>query len=260
MLSESIGAHYPPGMQYGLRYRNRCTKEPDVNRRVLYILSGLLAAGLAAAGVVTACSADRDPTAGSAGTPSAAPATSAGVGLTASVGPVTPTPATPQTPTAAPTVAPTTGGGTGGPGAPAACAASDLALAQLPGGEGAAGTVIVSIGLTNRSGRACSLNGYPEFTLAGSAGDQQVAIEHDGLGMATFQAKPSPVTAAPSGRVGFLLAYINRPTGTSGSCTAATTMSLRVGAARVSGPVQVSVCGEPMKVSPFVSADKLLAG
>jgi hypothetical protein len=237
-------------MQYGHGYRNQWAKEVDVNRRVLGVLSGLVSAGLATAAVVTACSTDRTSSSGGAGTPSVGTSSSAGASATVSGGPAT---ATPTTSSQAPPV----GSQSPGPATTPGCAAADLALAQLPGGEGASGTVLVSIGLTNRSGRACSINGYPAFTLAGSAGDQPVAIEHDGLGMPTFQMAPSPVTVNPSGRAGFMLAYLNRPSSESGSCTTATKMALRIGAAVVTGPVQISLCGEPLKVSPYVPADRL---
>ena len=202
-------------------------------------LTGMCAAGLAAI-LAAACSSPRHPSAQD-GTPPEPSTTSTDPGQA----------------TTEPT--PSTGEGTGKTGGPVgrACAAADLTLAQLPGGDAAGGTVIAPIGLTNKSGRACSLNGYPEFTLTGAGNNLPLAIQHGGINMPTFTAPPTAVTLNASGKAGFLVAYLNRPKDPSGSCGAATTMRLTVGGAAVSGPVQLSVCGEPFKVSPYVSPAQL---
>jgi hypothetical protein len=46
--------------------------------------------------------------------------------------------------------------------------------------------------------------------------------------------------------------FLNRPTTGDGSCSPATTMNLSVGTGRISGPVQISLCGSPLNVSPYV--------
>jgi hypothetical protein len=127
----------------------------------------------------------------------------------------------------------------------------------MPGGDAAGGTVVVAIGVTNKSRRACSVNGYPDFTLAGSGGQQPVTIEHSGLGIPALNAPPAPVTLNPAGKAGFAVQYLNRPTSGDGTCGAATQMSLAIGSARLTGPVQIAVCGSPIKVSAFVAASKL---
>jgi hypothetical protein len=216
-----------------------------LNQRTARVRCGLCTAGLAVV-LATACSSkpaspgQADPLPGSDSSSSAAPADSASAEPTApAVGPATSKPA---------------GGST-----TRACVAGDLTLAQLPGGDAAGGTVVVPIGLTNKSGRACSVNGYPDFTLAGTSGGQPAVIEHNGIGIPAFNAPPAPVMLNPAGKAGFLVAYLNRPASGDGSCGAATTMSLALGGTSVTGPVQIAVCGQPMKVSPYLTPNNLTA-
>jgi hypothetical protein len=137
------------------------------------------------------------------------------------------------------------------------CAAADLQMAQQPGGDAAGGRVVVAIALTNKSGSDCTVAGYPTFTLAGTSGAASVTVQHDGNGIPAFKTPVPPVNLAPSAKAGFLLAYLNRPTSGDGSCGAATTMSLSVGTGQVSGPVQISLCGSAVNVSPYVTAGQL---
>jgi hypothetical protein len=158
-----------------------------------------------------------------------------------------------------PSALPSTDGGSPAPGSPVAraCAAADLRLTQLPGGDAAGGTVVVAITLTNKSGHACSMDGYPAFALAAGGTAQPVSIQHGGQGIPTLNAPPAAVTLTPAGQAGFLLVFLNRPQSASGSCTTATTMRLTVRGATVTGPVQISLCGSALKVSPYVSRAKL---
>jgi hypothetical protein len=66
------------------------------------------------------------------------------------------------------------------------------------------------------------------------------------------------VDLKPAAKAGFLILYLNRPTTGDGSCHPATTMNLSVGGGRISGPVQISLCGSPLNASPFVPASKLV--
>jgi hypothetical protein len=150
-----------------------------------------------------------------------------------------------------------TTGGTGGDTTARACTAGDLTLGQMPGGDAAGGTVVVVIGLTNKSSHACSVNGYPDFTLTGSGGNQPITIEHSGLGIPALNTPPTPVTLSPAAKAGFAVQYLNRPTSGDGSCGSATQMSLAIGGTRLTGPVQIAVCGSPLKVSAYVSANRL---
>ncbi|MBO0870115.1 MAG: DUF4232 domain-containing protein, partial [Micromonosporaceae bacterium] len=130
-------------------------------------------------------------------------------------------------------------------------------LAQLPGGDAASGTVIVAIQLTNTSAQPCQLNGYPTFTLAAGGRSLSATIQHGGMPIAPINEAPQPVTVKPATRAGFLLVYQNRPASGTGTCSTATTMSLKLGSATVSGGVQVLVCGPAMKVSPYVAGNRL---
>jgi hypothetical protein len=214
-----------------------------LNQRIARALGGLCAAGLAVV-LATACSSKHTPSGQGDHSPGADLTGSANAGESASADPTAPGgfPAT---------------GKPGGAGTTRACAAGDLTLAQLPDGDAAGGNVVVAISLTNKSSRACSVNGYPDFTLAGTSGSQPITIEHNGFGMPAFSAPPAPVTLSPAGKAGFLVAYLNRPKSGDGSCGAASRMSLTIGGAMLTGPVQISVCGEPFKVSPYVSPSNL---
>lgn len=245
-----------------------------MHQRALRVIAGLVAAGSAAA-LAAGCSSDHD-TAGRAALPSGSgPVVPGGPSLSASAGAASPTgggtsagagggPATgaaggsggtgsaggdgtgPDGSGGSSSAGGTSGGGTGGA---AACAAGDLRLAQLPDSSAAGGTVVVAIGLTNITHRACTVRGYPDLTLSGSGGAVPATVQHGG-GFPALNAPVTTITVKPAARSGFLLAYLNRPTSASGSCTPATSMALRWGSASVTGPVRISVCG-PLRISPY---------
>jgi hypothetical protein len=217
--------------------------ESTVNQRTAHAFAGLCAAGLAVV-VAAGCSSKSTPPGQADRPPGGDSSATAVPGDTPTAGAIPPD----STPTT---------GTTGGTTTTRACTASDLTLAQMPGGDAAGGTVVVAIGLTNKSGHACSVNGYPDFTLTGSTGNQPVTIEHSGLGIPALNAPPVPVTLNPAAKAGFAVQYLNRPTSGDGSCGAATQMSLAIGGTRLTGPVQIAVCGSPLKVSPYVAGSKL---
>jgi hypothetical protein len=153
--------------------------------------------------------------------------------------------------------------GTVKPGAVTACTGAGLSLKQLPNGNGAAGTVVVAISITNSTATSCTLNGYPDFTLTGRTTGattdkpEPVTIKPGHLGgLTAFSHTPTTVTVPAGGTAGFLLAYGNVPQGQT-DCDAATRMNLRLGNGTVTGPVQVAVCGEAMQVSPYVPSSEL---
>src|SRR5215475_5511496 len=80
--------------------------------------------------------------------------------------------------------------------AKSACTASHLAVTQLPGGEGAAGTIAVTIRLTNTGSTACTLRGYPSFTLTGGGRTLPAQVIHGNLG-GPFDTPVTTVTLAP---------------------------------------------------------------
>jgi hypothetical protein len=153
-----------------------------------------------------------------------------------------------------------------GPGTVAACTHNDLSLAQLPGSDGAGGTVIVAIGLHNISSHACTLEGYPSFTLvgrtAGSTGDTEepVTVQRGGPGPPGFALPARQTVVPPAGKAGFLLAYANRPNSGGASCAQATAMRLAADMGTATGPVNLSVCGQPIRVSPYLPDNQLTLG
>jgi len=175
------------------------------------------------------------------------------------------TPATPSVPGAPSTPATPAAPGGGGPsGVPVgllACRAAALRLVQLPGGDGAMGTMAVRIEVTNTSVRACTLRGYPAFRLtvhtAGRDVPQPVVPRHGSLG-GPFAARVSTVRLAPGGRAGFFVAFRNFPAG-SANCPVADKMHVALPgqATPLVGPVQIRVCADPMDVSAFVPAGQL---
>jgi hypothetical protein len=227
----------------------------DVTRRIARAAGGLAAAGLALM-LATACS--HHPTATTAAGPSPSQA---------EPGAPTSAPGDPGS-TGAPSAAPSGGGAGGGGGnggvvsgnpTTRLCKAGDLAMTQQPGGDAAGGKVVVAIALTNKSGSDCSIEGFPVFTLAGAGGTESVTVQHDGKGIPAFKIPAPPVNLKPGAKAGFLVLFLNRPTTGAGSCSAATTMNLSVGGGRISGPVQISLCGSPLNVSPYVPSSALAA-
>lgn len=139
-----------------------------------------------------------------------------------------------------------------------ACPASALTLAQVPGDDGAAGTIVVRVRVTNTSSRACTVRGYPAFNLNVLL-TVPMTIEHGGLG-GPFASPVTTVRLAPhGGSAGFYLAYSNRTANGNGPCAMASRMHLRLPgqATPVSGPVQIEVCEPTLRVSAFVRGSDL---
>lgn len=163
---------------------------------------------------------------------------------------------TPPTPTMS-TPTPATQGTRPPP--PSACTSVDLSLAQLPGSSSAAGTVIIAIGLSNTSSRACALDGYPDFTLTGDP-NPAVTVQHGGPGPTGFDTPPTARSLPAGEHLGFLLAYANRPPAGQTTCGHATKMHLNLPTGTTTGPVDIAVCGQPMRVSPYLPPDQLSIG
>jgi hypothetical protein len=147
------------------------------------------------------------------------------------------------------------------------CSGTQVSVAQPPGGQGAAGTVVVAITVTNTSTTACALTGYPDFQLtahsASMATDfpENVIVRHGGMGGSAFGASPTTVPLAPGGKAGFQLAYPNHPQSGNGGCDVATKLHLRLaGGTETVGTVQIQVCGGAMNVSPYLPLSALAIG
>jgi Protein of unknown function (DUF4232) len=148
------------------------------------------------------------------------------------------------------------------------CTASGLSLVQLPGDNGAAGTIVIAIQLTNTSGHRCTISGYPDFTVtfhsASMSSDinEPVALQHGNLPGTAFNDPVTSVTLDPNGHSGFLLAYSNMPPDGTSGCDAVTKMHLLPpgGSSRVVGPVQFQVCKPTLQISPYLPASRLSVG
>jgi hypothetical protein len=228
-----------------------------LNRLVARAAGGLAAAGLALISA-TACSHHAADPADVASAPPGAATDTSGPGSA---------PGANTSPGAAGASAAAPGGGGaaapgGGPvvtGAPVSrlCTANDLRMGQQPGGDGAGGQVVVAVAFTNTSSSNCTLSGYPDFSLTGDHGAVAAPVAHDGKGVPAFKTPVAPVDLAPKAAAGFLVIFLNRPTSGDGSCGSATTMSVSVSGGKLTGPVQISLCGSPLNVSPFVPASQL---
>jgi hypothetical protein len=105
------------------------------------------------------------------------------------------------------------------------CTASDLGVWVAVGqGNGAAGTIYYPLELTNLSGHACSLFGYPGVSVTGSDGDQLGSPAAWGS-----RAAARTVNLAPGATAHTILAYHDAAVGTQPGCDPVNTaMLLRV--------------------------------
>ena len=89
-------------------------------------------------------------------------------------------------------------------------------------GNGAAGTIELTVSITNTSSHPCSLNGYPGMQLLSAAGASLPTnvIRGGGPGFLAPAANKPPmlVTLAPGGHAAFSLSYEDVPVGTETSC------------------------------------------
>lgn len=136
------------------------------------------------------------------------------------------------------------------------CSASHVAVKQLPGGDGAAGTIAVTIRVTNVGSEACMLRGYPSFTLAGGGRTLPAEVTHGNLD-GPFDAPVTTVTLAPGDRGGFLIAYGDVPRRGATSCAQATRLALVLPDGSATGDSMIMVCGGRLTVSPYLPESQL---
>jgi hypothetical protein len=139
---------------------------------------------------------------------------------------------------------------------------SDLAVSQLPGDSGAAGTIAIAIQVKNTSSHKCTVKGYPAFTLSDHEGssdtDEPVQLSHGAYVTGAFGAPVKTITVSPGGHSGFVLAYSQVPTGSSPCATTHRMhLSLPGSGATTTGDVTIDVCGSPIQISPYVTPNKL---
>jgi uncharacterized protein DUF4232 len=105
---------------------------------------------------------------------------------------------------------------------PGNCSASQL-RAHVLGSNGAAGTIGVSITLTNTAA-ACTLKGYAGLRLRNAKGPLPTTVVHGGL---AFLRRPQRlVTLARGGKASVLIAYNHVPSG-NGPCPTATRLLVK---------------------------------
>ena len=110
-------------------------------------------------------------------------------------------------------------------GSTGACHASQL-RGRLAGSNGAAGTIVLTVTLTNR-GAACTLEGYTRLQLMASARRTLAThVVHGGL--AILNRKPKLVRLAHHGVASVLVAYSDVPHGSERNCPTGTEILFRV--------------------------------
>ena len=121
-------------------------------------------------------------------------------------------------------------------GSTAACRAAHL-RGHLYDQNGAAGTLVLSITLTNK-GSACTLKGYTGLQLMASARRKlPTHVIHDGLSILNLHQKPKTVLLAHNGAASVLIAYSDVPHQGETSCPNGTEILVRVPGDRTWIPV-----------------------
>jgi len=106
-----------------------------------------------------------------------------------------------------------------------ACRAAQL-RGRPAGSSGAAGTIVLSISLTNR-GTACTLRGYAGLRLmVGARRPLPTSVAHGGL--AVLNQRPKTVRLARGTVATILIAYSDVPTGYERTCPSASEILVRV--------------------------------
>ena len=146
------------------------------------------------------------------------------------------------------------------PGGSQPCAARDLTVSQLPGTQDTA-----VFALTDTGTGACTLDGYPVFTLTAHSASMQTdvdvtpALQHHQSSAAPFGGTPTTVSLNPGDRAAFLVRFSIVDSAGDPSCDVPTKLHLKApgGGTLVSPVTRVLACGEPMNVSPYLAASAL---
>ena len=116
------------------------------------------------------------------------------------------------------------GAASAGTQAPLPCASSQP-RAKLGDTQGAAGTIVFGVVLTNVSRQRCTLGGYPALQLRNAKGKVRTRVRHGGLAILVKPVRAFVV--GPGGRATLLLAYSDVPHGDEKTCPTATTVVVR---------------------------------
>lgn len=140
--------------------------------------------------------------------------------------------------------------------ATAACTGGDF-TGSLGSGGGAAGTVFVTATLTNSSGAACTIDGWPTVTLlSGSTSLKAHLIDSSSefSAIGGVPSTPQPLTIASGGTAQFAFAFSSVPAGAQTSCPSATTVLLTIGSSTSSSSLDLTDAGEiaPCGLPPSV--------
>jgi hypothetical protein len=140
----------------------------------------------------------------------------------------------------------------------AACAQVSATPGQI---QGAAGTIIGTITLSEVGTRTCTIDGYPSLTRFNSSGGTVVTTVVHGLTVNQSGPPAQPpalVTVTPTQQAEFTFEYSDVVTGTETSCAVSSSVSITTpGATTPSAPVTlvISACNNgTVEVSPVYAA------
>jgi len=146
------------------------------------------------------------------------------------------------------------------PASSSTCLATQLRMAPQAG-NGAAGTVYMTVTLTNTASVSCTLGGYPGMQLLDSQG-AQIPTDVVRGGPPAFPTPaanqpPAVVTLAPKQAAAFSLSYEDVPVGSETSCPTSSTAEITPPAdtSYSEVPLQIAACGGgTVHVSPVYAA------
>ena len=127
-------------------------------------------------------------------------------------------------------------------------------------GSGAAGTIEMSVDLTNQSSSSCTLFGYPGMQLLDGSGNKlPTNVVRGGgpqFGVPGADQGPATVVLAPQHTAAFSFSYSDVPVGTESSCPMSTSSLITPPGDLVSGTVALAISpcgGGTIHVSPVYS-------
>jgi hypothetical protein len=133
------------------------------------------------------------------------------------------------------------------------CHTSELAVTTGPVGA-AAGNISASFVLTNTSKAACTLFGYPGFSLLDSQGQRMIGDVHRGASPVFPAINPTRVVLAPRKSASFSVGYSDVPTGNDPCRTSVSALITPPDeTTQLTIADQAPVCGGPFYVSPVVT-------
>ena len=139
------------------------------------------------------------------------------------------------------------------------CVGSQLSGTETPSG-GAAGTITASFTVTNASGSACLLLGFPTLQMLGANGTPITTTPIPGgtqFSVPTANARPAAQRLAPGAHATFLVQYSDVPVGTETVCPTSATVNVYPPTSATSFNVaaQLQPCNAgTVHVSPFYGA------